>query len=258
MSIFYVIKTLKTKKTRAFILSVLLVLSTLSTGCATGSGANRTNYFKTDLTQPLPFSIKASDESRGLVATPSLKSDSENFIGGLLLGGIVGAYLSTNSAAWSTLRGKYAAGEAFIEATKNFNSVGTQQQTLILKLARFEYGILPAKGFKSGRVLSFMEFTSQFNNNDKKIWSAYACDLQIKGTFFPNDEKNMLREMIEASLFHWGKLISSPDMKTILSAGAFPQKSKGNFTGDEAICAYEVFVTELERSIKLKGHIENN
>ncbi|TAN42150.1 MAG: hypothetical protein EPN25_03785 [Nitrospirae bacterium] len=249
MNIIYVIKTLNTKKTRAFLLSVLLILLTLSTGCATGSGANRNNYFKTDLTQPLPFSIKASDDSRGIVASPSLNSDSENFIGSLLLGGVVGAYLSTNSAAWSTLRGKYDAGEAFIEATKKFNSLGAQQEALILKLDRFEYGILPAKGFKSGRVLSFMEFSSQFSNRDNKLWSAYACDFQIKGTFFPSDEKNMLREMIETSLYHWG---------TLMSTGKLTEKLKGNLSGDEANCAYEVFVTEQDRTIKLKSNIGNN
>ncbi|MBI5212269.1 MAG: hypothetical protein HY957_02715 [Nitrospirae bacterium] len=100
-----------------------------------------------------------------------------------------------------------------------------------------------------------MEFSTQFNSNDKKLWSAYACDLQIKGTFFPNDEKNMLREIIEASLSHWGTLISTTDNKSALSAGKVPEKSQGKFIGDEAICAYEVFVAEQDRTMKLKSRL---
>ncbi|MBI5212270.1 MAG: hypothetical protein HY957_02720 [Nitrospirae bacterium] len=99
MNIFYGIKTVNSKKTQTLILSILLIIANLSTGCATGAGSNRNNYFKTDVTQHLPVSIKASEESRNIVSSPTLKSDSEDFIGALLLGGIVGAYFSTNSTA---------------------------------------------------------------------------------------------------------------------------------------------------------------
>ncbi len=237
-------------------LSMLLIIVVFLTGCASGTGANLNNYFKTDIATPLVTSIRTDQASKPIILGPTLKSDSDNFIASLALGGIVGAYFSTNSAAWSAIRGKYAASEAFVDATKRFNSGDTKKE-VILRLDRFEYGIRPAKGFKSGGILSYMEFSSQFSNNDNKVWSAYACDFQIKGTFFPNDEKNMLREMMEASLWHWATLISSPDNMEIFRAGSFPQKFKGDFMGDEAKCIYEVFVSEQERSMKLKKQYEN-
>ena len=116
-------------------------------------------------------------------------------------------------------------------------------------LGRFEYGIRPARGFKSGGILSFLEISAQLKNSPNKVWSAYACDLQIKGgTFFPDDEKNMLREMMEASLSHWAQLINSPVSLEKLRVGAFPQKLKGEIVGDEAKCVFEAFVPDQERT----------
>lgn len=242
------IYTRTTKRIRYINLSFLLIIAALLGGCASGAGTNNNKYFNNALIIPRVVSIQVSEDASSIITGPTLEGNADNFIASLALGGIAGAYFSTNTG-WSAIRGTYDASMAFNETINQISSSDVEP-VVILKLGRFEYGIRPAKGFKSGGILSFLEISSQLKNSPNKVWSAYACDLQIKGTFFPNDEKNMLREMMEVSLSHWAQLINSPANLEKLKVSAFPQKLKGDIVGDEAKCVFEAFVPDQERTLK--------
>lgn len=214
----------------AVFLSVILQML----GCATGSGVNRYEFFKSEASQKVNCSVEVPEASQGYESAGIMKNA---FTTGFLIGGLVGATLVSSQPFTGLLRGKYAAGQAFFEVSQSICLGGRDAKTLRLELLRFQQYNVP--GLALG-LQAFMEFRATAGEPPQSNVSAYACDWKGRDAILsPNQEKNMLREMIEFSLNHWTGTWSKASDQT---SGVFPKAERGSFDGDGVTCQYEIFV----------------
>lgn len=215
------------------IISILIISSLI--GCATGTGVNRNMYFQPNEIIHLPDKVVVDEKTRSIES-------------GIIMGnsfpllavtvGLVGAVITSNQGFVDIVRGKFAAGDAFDHSSMKLardNSEG-RDRILFLNLLRFQQYAVP------GHLQAFMEFSSHLDNSTDTYLSAYSCDFTIKGAMFtPSTEKDMLSEMIDSTLFHWGKTLLS---KTTSDKDnmTFPSTERGKLLADGVECTYELFV----------------
>ncbi|MFH1702786.1 MAG: hypothetical protein ABIB41_05045 [Nitrospirota bacterium] len=211
-------------------------------GCATGVGINQHQMFN-DISKPvLPINIVVDEKSRS-IESGAIMTDSSV----MLLFGLGGAAVSSTPGAVGAIRGKFAAGEVFEQAAKSIStaSAGNKHVKVQLQLLHFQQYLV---GGKKRGLEAIMKFKAQFVGTDKITLSTYAFHWNNKGaSLFPGTEKDILREMIEYALMHWAQMFLNQNMSNASIANViadFPPASRGQFSGRDVECSYEIFVKQ--------------
>lgn len=212
------------------ILAAFLILVALS-GCASGPGVNKRQFFSENDKVVLP--VKAVlDESSAKLETVAQWSGMTK-VQMFMTSGIVGALLLDEPKVGKAIRGGFMVGQAFAEDLAGMST--DSADTLTFKIKSFNHYAVPGM-LPSLKALMYFETT-----NDKQGFStlsAYACDWESRGPIISGGtEKDMLREMVDYSLNHWGRLYL-----TNRTESGFPAPQRGTFTGEGVKCAYDVFV----------------
>ncbi|MEW5745528.1 MAG: hypothetical protein AB1805_08865 [Nitrospirota bacterium] len=224
----------------------VLILNILAAGCATGSGVNRHLLFKENPVQALPFKVVVGDTSRSIETGAIMSDPSLSF----LLFGMGGGAAAATPGAVGAMRGKFAAGEVFDQASKALSPAGAAAsgQTLHLKLIRFQHYLVP--GLSPG-LKAVMEFSADFAGTDKTTKSSYAFSWKRDGmTILPGREKDVLREMVEYALSHWSRMLLGHYAKNASKDNLipdFPPALRGQISHDIVEGVYEIFAQTMEK-----------
>jgi hypothetical protein len=209
-----------------------------TTGCAPGPGANLHKFFDDNPPLQLPFKIEIDEETRLMRSGAIMGEDS--VFQAFMVGGLIAVAVIETPGAVGAIRGNFAVGEVFNQCAKSFavKNPGEAVDTLNLKLIYFQQYTIPGT---SPRLKAFMEFEAHLSASNDTTLAGYACDWEGQGmALTPAEEKNMLNEMVEQSLFHWSNYFSenlSSDSKTV----EFPQQKNGEFSGNGVKCTFDIF-----------------
>jgi hypothetical protein len=228
-----------------------LLVCLLACGCATGSGLNNHAYFPSRENVTLPVQAAVGDRSKRIESAGMMDEDgrAQSFI----LFGLVG-YALSSPAGIGAIRGKFAAGEAFENSVKTvfINNSNDNSQKLLLELVDFQqydiFGVQP-------RLKAFMSFRARLDPSGQTTLAGYLFDWEGRGVaLLPNEEKDMLREMVEQVLVHWGKSLESHiSMCGPNEPVSFPPHSRGEFYGNFVKCTYDVFVENVSPAESVQG-----
>ena len=206
-------------------------------GCASGIGINKQNYFDNNAFRPLPAKIVIDNSTRFYESSVALHKNSQ--AAAIAMFGIGGAITGTQTSV-DLIRGKFQVGRAIEESAEALTADKDDKRVIYFHLDTFDYGAIP----KALQVM--MAFTARMDGATDNTRSAYKCDVKLGGGLFtPGVEKNMLREMVEAMLSHWGnRLYTDSHDQNEPPQGIlyFPTPERGEFSGQQAKCAYHIFV----------------
>ena len=224
----------------------VLLVCLLACGCATGSGVNNRTSFPSRENVNLPVQVAVGDQSRRIESAGALGEESR--AQAFVLYGLVGLAMSSPTGI-GAIRGRFAAGEAFENSVKTvfMSNLYDNGQKLVLELVDFQqYNIWGA----SPRLQAFMTFRARLEPSGQTTLAGYLIDWEGRGpVLLPNQEKDMLREMVDQVLIHWGKSMSVHINKTDPKEPiTFPPHSRGEFYGNFVKCTYDVFVENVSPS----------
>ena len=219
---------------------ILLGLATLIAGCASGVGTNRHEFFDETTPVSLRGQIVVDDPTRSAEASLAFGKDAA--MQAFFLSGIVGAGMVNSPKAIGTIRGRYQVGKLIEIVTSSMSQTENTDCLVQFHLDRFSY-----TGDR-GNLQAILDFTTRIQ--DEAVRSAYACDMKIKFSplgFTPGMEKDMLREMVEHALGHWGQSLC----QQLGSGGSgkceFPPRNNGRLSGRTVECVYDTFIRPEKR-----------
>ena len=229
----------------------VLLACLLACGCATGSGVNNQALFPSRENVNLPVQVAIGDQSKRIESAGMMGEDDR--VRYFILYGLVGLAMSSPGAI-GLIRGRFAAGEAFENSVKTvfIRNLDDNGQKLVLELVDFQQynitGIAP-------RLKAFMTFRARLEPSGQTTLAGYLFDWEGRGpVLLPNQEKDMLREMVDQVLIHWGKSMRDHINKTDPNGPVtFPPHSRGEFYGNFVKCTYDVFVENVLPAGSVQG-----
>jgi hypothetical protein len=226
---------------------LLLVAVVVCAGCnTTSSGMNRQQLAQNN-PAPLPFKIIISEKGRDIESVGTAEKVSyKDLLPVFGVSSIGIAQLAKNETAIAAIRGKFAAGQAFEEAGRILGSNDPAANTVKLELLYYKhYGSSTKPGYTG--VSGLMQFSAGLGGSNKTTLSSYAFAYHKKGNFFASMERDVLREIVEIALAHWGRQFdnSSSADKGIVD---FPTALSGEFSVGAADYAFDVFTPLPDRA----------
>jgi hypothetical protein len=225
------------KKTFGFLL--LFVAAVICVGCSTTSpGTNRQQLAKNSPSF-LPFKVIISEKGRDIQSVGTAEQVSYKDLlpmFGLSSFGI--ARLAKNETAIAAIRGRFAAGEAFEETGRMLCSSEPTARVIKLELLRFKHFGSSTKPGYTG-VSGLMQFSAELFDSHQVTLSSYAFAWHKKGNFFASQERDVLREIMENALGHWGQQFG--DQASAVKVAGFPGPESGQFSVGDADYVYDIF-----------------
>jgi len=88
---------------------------------------------------------------------------------------------------------------------------------------------------------ALLKFEARLDASKETTYAGYAFDWEGQGiALTPSQEKDMLNEMIEQSLYHWASMFFDTTLNRD-SMTNFPSQRKGQFTGKGVKCTYDIY-----------------
>lgn len=188
----------------------------------------------------MPIEVVIGSQSRRLEVAGKMGEDGR--IQAFIVGGIPGLALSS-SAGIGAIRGKFEAGEAFENSVKSIfaKSTGSNGDRLSLELVDFQQYNIPGM---VPRLKAIMSFRAILEPPGQTTLSGYLFDWEGRGlVLLPNQEREMLKEMVNQVLVHWGKSIETHMADNGLNSPvSFPTPKRGEFYGNGVKCTFTIFV----------------
>lgn len=210
-------------------------------GCATtSSGVNRQHIITKKATATLPFRVTIDEKGKEILSVGT--AEKVNYKDLVVMFGVhsltVGA-LAKNETAIALIRGKFAAGRAFDEAGMAISSHDPTAPVVLLELIHFKhFSSAQTPGYTG--VSGVLQFKARLLMSDQVTVSTYAFAWETKDTFFPSQERDILREIVEVALDHWGHQILKINSIGIVPHH-FPPSSSGDYSIGITKLAYDIF-----------------
>lgn len=212
--------------------SLFLMCVVFFYGCAAGQGTNRHEYFPAENTISLPFKTAVDEDTKKFESAPIMGGENKN-IQAFIAGGLPALMVTNSKTATGFIRGNFEAGKVFEQSVKAFSTEVVSDKTLDFKLVHFQQYLIPQK------LQTEMKFEVKMNGASFS-YAEYACTCNLKSSVFgPGKEKDLLHEIVERSVFHWGQAFLSNAGNT--ESDGFPAPVRGKFEGDGAECGFSIF-----------------
>jgi hypothetical protein len=228
--------------------AILLLAAFLPLSCATSEGVNRHQIGSETPKFKLPITIVATAESGNVVSAGKrlAKGDTTPFFLMFGLGGMAAKPIAGSDKFGNIVRGGFAAGQAFQETVRKISGVADVQsdRSITLDLTRFQHFWGANRNLGWPGIVVAMEFTANMRDSGKTVGSFYRIEWERKGSFFPGEEKDILRELLENALFHWCQQIQDAyrDSKSREKVfNDFPARKTGEFSVGPAEYTYDIF-----------------